>query len=76
MKKRIGNSHYALLLKEENKLIIATTKTFIANRLGISTVTINRNINSKGIYETEEFIVWTKVYINTAKKGFALINYK
>ena len=58
---------YVCWIKETNKVIISTTKIFIANELGIHTRTISRNMERTDIYETNDFIIWRNVPIHIGK---------
>lgn len=58
---------YVLLIKATNTVVISTTKLFIANTLGIHSLTISRNMKGRLIYDTEEYTIWKNIPIHRGK---------
>ena len=49
---------FVALNKENNKLIVATTKSEISRWIGISVDTIRRHLDNTSIYDTEYYTIW------------------
>jgi hypothetical protein len=70
---RINRKSYHICLnKEENKVFIVSTKTDIANIIGISTDTLNRRLWHSLIYNDDKWSVWCDVEPKKARTGYAL----
>ena len=65
--KKKKKTPYACLIKAINRLIVSTTKVYIANELDINVRTITRNMENTNIYETNEYIIWRNIPIHIGK---------
>jgi hypothetical protein len=66
----IRGYYYILLIKETNTIILSQSKQHIANKLGICVRTINRNIDTNGVYDTKEYTIWVNVPLLGINRGF------
>ena len=65
-KKRI-KAPYVCWIKATNRMMMSTTKVYIANELGINVRTISRNMKSSDTYDTPEYTIWRDVPIHYGK---------
>ena len=70
--KKRAKTHYVCLMKASNEVIISTTKQHIADILGINVVTINRHLDSNGVYSTDEWCFWANIPMHYSDVGYAL----
>ena len=70
--KKTPKTYYTCFLKEEDHVIISTSMSFIANRLGINQVTIRRHLVNSTKYITDKWTIEKNIYIHTIKRGSAL----
>lgn len=64
--------YYICIKKENNSVLLTTTKTSVAKFIGISVDTLNRRLNKTPSYTNEKYSVWCNVSIQRCKKGFGL----
>lgn len=72
MIKRKVKKWYVLLDKRENSVKISSTKQYLADIIGVHVRTINRNMDEKGVYNTERFTLWSNIPERRCKRGWAL----
>ena len=76
--KRTKIPYYVALNKENNTIIVTTSKTEIAHHLGICTKSVARYINTLLIYNDDTCTIWSHIFLKVKKTGFKLprkINY-
>lgn len=61
---------YIGLNKASNKVIISSTKTGIAEFLGISTKTILRHLGNTVYCTTDGYTIWKNIHIKELKRGW------
>ena len=71
-KKTDNKRYYTCTSIEKNETIISTSKTYIAEYLGISTKTISRHLSKNKCYQTDTYIICRDVDIKRIRRGFAL----
>lgn len=65
-------TYYVCMLLKKEKAIISTSKQYIADIVGINTVTITRHLKRSNLFISEEFIIGICNDIHKIKRGFAL----
>jgi hypothetical protein len=65
--KRRTKAPYICWIKATNRIMMSTTKVYIANELSINVRTITRNMESSDTYDTPEYTIWRDVPIHYGK---------
>ena len=68
--KNKGKPCYILLIKANNMVYLSTTKKYIADKLGIHSATITRNMLKSNCYITEEYIIWKNVPLHKGRATY------
>jgi hypothetical protein len=68
--------YYCGCLKGSDKLFICTTKTKLAEKLGVSMYILSSCFGNGYYYEGDKFIIWRNIPILLSKKGFAIRKYR
>lgn len=74
MKRNKGKLYFVALNKSNNDILIATSKTAIADFLSIHSITIARHLEKQSKYECELYIIYRDVPIHkiNRRNGFGI----
>jgi len=60
-------TYYIALIKEDNSIKIATSKTAIAKFLNIHYITVYRQLDKTNVYTNDKYTIWSDVPIETVQ---------